>query len=116
MFGEQWLALVRKYPLKDPQAACPACALGTREWSLIGDRQGCDPHTARVQGIEPTRTLPHVCSLAASLLGAEVLKTVSHPCRERAAWRSVERSNARFAESRNATQPVPYSDQATLLL
>jgi molybdopterin/thiamine biosynthesis adenylyltransferase len=76
VFGEQWLAFVRKYPLSQSEVACPACAMGTREWSLAAERRGCDPNTARLQGIEPTRTLPPVCDLAASLLGGEILKAV----------------------------------------
>jgi hypothetical protein len=101
VFGEQWLALVRKYPLANADAACPACSLGTREWSLLTQRHGCDPHTARRQGGEPTRTLPPVCSTAASLLAGEVLKTMRPdaiggplPCRDHAA-EGV--SNKRFA-------------------
>lgn len=76
VFGEQWLALVRKYALADADAACPACALGPREWALVSQRHGCDPQAARRQGGEPTRTLPPVCSLAANLLAGEILKAV----------------------------------------
>jgi len=74
VFGEQWVGYVRSFGLADPQAACPACALGSREWSMLTERHGCDPHTARVQGIAPTRTLPPVCGLSADLLAGEVLK------------------------------------------
>lgn len=74
--GEHWVSLVRTYPLGDPEAACPACALGAREWSTLRQRRGCDPSTAQLQGGEPTRTLPPVCDLAASLLGGEVLRAI----------------------------------------
>jgi len=74
--GEHWVSFVRTYPLGDPEVGCPACAMGTREWSMLRRRRGCDPNTARLQGIEPTRTLPPVCDLAASLLGGEILRAI----------------------------------------
>jgi len=74
--GEQWVSFVRTYPLGNPEVGCPACALGAREWSMLRQRRGCDPNNARLQAIEPTRTLPPVCDLAASLVGGEVLKAI----------------------------------------
>jgi len=72
--GETHTTLVRAYDLTDADNVCPACALGPREWAGQASRFGCDPQTARAQGLEPTRTLPTVCSTAADLATAEVLK------------------------------------------
>lgn len=72
--GETHTALIRAYDLTDADNVCPACALGQREWAGQASRFGCDPQTARAQGLEPTRTLPTVCSTAADLATAEVLK------------------------------------------
>jgi hypothetical protein len=72
--GETHTALVRAYDLTNPENVCPACALGQREWALQSSRFGCDPQTARAQGLEPTRTLPTICSTAADLTAVESLK------------------------------------------
>jgi hypothetical protein len=72
--GETQTALVRAYDLTAAGNVCPACALGPREWAGQASRFGCDPQTARAQGLEPTRTLPTVCSTAADLTAVEVLK------------------------------------------
>jgi molybdopterin/thiamine biosynthesis adenylyltransferase len=72
--GETWTALVRSYDLRDPDAACPACAFSDREWSQLSERYGCDPAARPAVGAEATRTLPTLCATAAQLLVGECLK------------------------------------------
>ncbi len=83
--GESWTAFVRGYDLRNPESACPACALSKHEWANLSSRFGCDWATsalARAQGQEPTRTLPMVCGTAAQLLASEALKWLMHQGRQ----------------------------------
>ncbi|MEA1950845.1 MAG: ThiF family adenylyltransferase [Planctomycetota bacterium] len=72
--GESFSVFVRHWNLSDASAACPACAMSEREWGLLRSRRGCDLGTSRRLGQEATRTLPFVCSAAASLLAGEIVK------------------------------------------
>jgi hypothetical protein len=74
--GESWTCFTRTYDLTDAQAACPACSLNREEWKRLSSRYGCDPAMMRAQGLEPTRTLPHLCGAAGHLLTGEVLKAL----------------------------------------
>ena len=74
--GHTWLAACRGFDLTDPEAACPGCTLSDGEWKTLTSRAGCDPHTLRVQGIEPTRTLPCICGAAAMMTSAQAVMTL----------------------------------------
>ncbi|MGE0607279.1 MAG: ThiF family adenylyltransferase [Pirellulales bacterium] len=74
---ESWSLLVRGYDLRDPQAACPACALGEAEWRRLTSRVGCDPQTARREQGESTRSPAMVTAAAASLGVAEAVKRLT---------------------------------------
>jgi molybdopterin/thiamine biosynthesis adenylyltransferase len=67
-------AIVRGFNLSNPDAACPTCLLAASDWNHLTSRQGCDPATLRMQGVEPTQTLPHVCVTAGQMAAAEALK------------------------------------------
>ena len=86
--GETWSAIVRAFDLTDPEAACPACTLSDSEWRNLRARQGCDIRTDRLQGREPTRTLPNICCAAAQLAVGESLKWLLG--RQQAALRGEE--------------------------
>jgi len=73
VYGERLTAIVRAYDLRDAASACPGCALNSRAWGGLKARKGCD--AARdIRNGEPTRTTPHLCSLAGDLLTGEALK------------------------------------------
>jgi molybdopterin/thiamine biosynthesis adenylyltransferase len=72
--GASWTAIVRGYGLTDPEAACPACGMSRAERSDLSSRYGCDPSRVRLQGRQPTRTLPVVCATAGNLALGEALK------------------------------------------
>jgi molybdopterin/thiamine biosynthesis adenylyltransferase len=72
--GETWTAIVRGYDLRQPDAACPACALGQRDWSGLPSRNGCDPASVPLSEPQRTRSLPNVCALAGHLAASEALK------------------------------------------
>jgi hypothetical protein len=73
VFGEQWLAIVRHWDLRNAEHACPACGLSRAEWRNLRSRRGCDPGLSDIWHAEPTRTLPSVCGLAAEMLASKVL-------------------------------------------
>ena len=77
--GETWTAIVRGFDLYEPDAACPACILGQRDWTRLHSRAGCDPGAAPMPGLEPTRTLPTICGTAGYLVAGEVLKWLVGP-------------------------------------
>lgn len=72
--GESWTAFVRVFDQGDPEAPCPSCLINEAEYRLLGTRLGCDPARARLQGKEPTRTLPVICGMAGNLAASEALK------------------------------------------
>lgn len=67
-------AIVRGFDLSDPEAVCPTCLIADYEWSHTTSRIGCDPAALKLQGREPTQTLPYVCATAGQMTAAEVLK------------------------------------------
>lgn len=72
--GATQQAIVRGFDLSNPNAVCPTCLLAEDDWNRMTSRLGCDPATVRLQGLEPTQTLPHVCALAGQMAAGEVLQ------------------------------------------
>jgi molybdopterin/thiamine biosynthesis adenylyltransferase len=71
---ETWTAIVRAYELRNPEAACPACALGPRDWARLRNRAGCDPSAPPTLAGERTHTLPTLCGTAGHLLASGSLQ------------------------------------------
>jgi molybdopterin/thiamine biosynthesis adenylyltransferase len=72
--GPTQQAIVRGFDLSDSDAVCPCCLIGEHEWSRTTSRIGCDPGRLKLQGLEPTQTLPHVCATAGQMAAGEVIK------------------------------------------
>jgi hypothetical protein len=111
--GETWTSFVRVWDLRKPESACPACSLGAREWARLGSRFGCDPNTMIAHGLEPTRTLPHLCGLAAHLVTGEVVKRLSEResqalSDEELAYCQLSHRSWRTCYDRNASCPCPH--------
>lgn len=71
--GETGTCFVRAFDRTQPDGPCPACLVNEKEWGQLTARFGCDPQTLRLQGTEPTRTLPTVCRTTAEMVATEVL-------------------------------------------
>lgn len=116
--GESWLAVCRGYDLADPESVCPACGLSDTQWRGLRSRMGCDPQTMRSQGLEPTRTLPNVCGIAAMMTASEVLKTVlgdeQRLCGEEAAYCLLSQKIFRSRFTRNPACRCPHASWTVL--
>ncbi|MCA9055578.1 MAG: ThiF family adenylyltransferase [Planctomycetaceae bacterium] len=75
--GETLSAIVRRWDLSNPDAACPACALGAADWSRLAIRQGCDLRSLHTGGGVATQTPPFVCITAGQMAAAEVAKLLT---------------------------------------
>jgi hypothetical protein len=110
--GHAWLAACRGFDLTDPEAACPGCTLSDGEWKTLTSRAGCDPHTLRAQGIEPTRTLPCNCGAAAMMTAAQAVMTLlgmgERLRGEEAALCLLSQKSFRTRYVRNPTCPCPH--------
>lgn len=71
--GETATCFVRVFDRSQPDGPCPACLVGTAEWSQMKAKEGCDLKTLSLLGTEPTRTLPTVCRTTAELVATESL-------------------------------------------
>ena len=72
--GESFSAILRRWDLRGPEVACPACAMGAADWNGLSIRRGCDLKTLHTGAGVPTQTPPFVCATAGQMLAAEVTK------------------------------------------
>jgi molybdopterin/thiamine biosynthesis adenylyltransferase len=72
--GPTQQAIVRGFDLSQADAVCPCCLIAKHEWSRTTSRIGCDPGRLKLQGLEPTQTLPHVCAVAGQMAAGETIK------------------------------------------